>query len=249
MEPNQEWQELVSELFEKHYRSLRNYALSLTHNEDDADDLLHDAYLRLVEHAQNYDARRSFTAYAKRAIHNIYVSNYVPRRHKEIPLSAFTDSYHKIAAPAEAEAVSPHKISIDICTQSERELIRKNCVSDSLAQRLRIRYEMQFVPITDALRHGRMYYDFVYASLQDLLQAIHEPCHLSSVAREIVQLIHGHGTWIVRCTLADGKLIVHDAPLVYGLAILHKAKYPLPCGRADRVPCVVLVKEREPANG
>lgn len=248
MEPNQKWQELVSNLFERHYRSLRNYALSLTHNEDDADDLLHDAYLRLVEHAQNYDARRSFTAYAKRAIYNIYVSNYVPRQHKEVPLSAFTDSYHKIAAPAEADVESTHKISVDICTLAERELIRKNCVSDSLIQRLRIRYEMQWLPITDAHRSKRQYYDFVYASLQELQNAIPKLTSVSSVAQEIVQLIRGNGTWIVRCTVEDGQLIVHDAPLVYGLAILHEAKYPLPCGRADRVPCAVLVREPEPSN-
>lgn len=248
MESHQEWQELVSALFERHYRSLRNYALSLTHNEDDADDLLHDAYLRLVEHAHNYDASKSFTAYAKRAIYNIYVSNYVPKQHREVPLSAFTDSYHKIGAPAEAEVESTHKISSDICTPSERELIRKNCVSDSLANRLRIRYEMQWVPIVDALRSKRMYYDFVYASLQELLQAATATCSLRSVAMEIISLVQGCGTWIVRCTVENGKLIVHDAALVRALAILHEARYPLPCGRPDRIPCAVLVKGSKPSS-
>ena len=248
MDTDKDWRNELSTLFERHRKTLRRYALSLTHNDADADDLLQDAYLRMLGHAQNYDPNRNFSAYAKRVIHNIYVSVYVPQKRREVPLSAFTDSYFAVPSPLEMDTDTPEGISTDICTPSELELIRKNSVSEALAQRLRLRYEMQWLPITDALRSKRQYYDFVYASLQDLLQAIPEPCPLGSIAREIVQLIRGNGTWIVRCTVDDGRLIVHDAPLVYGLSILHKVHYPLPCGRADRIPCAVLVREPEPAT-
>lgn len=57
-------------LVERYEARLLRYAQSLTHDADDAADVVQEAFIKIYEHLQSYDSRRSFSSWAYRIVHN-----------------------------------------------------------------------------------------------------------------------------------------------------------------------------------
>lgn len=60
----------------KYKSGLYSFALSLTNNMDDADDLLQDTILKILSNKDNYIEKGAFNSWACTLMHNIFVNNY-----------------------------------------------------------------------------------------------------------------------------------------------------------------------------
>lgn len=233
------------QLFERHSRALYNYAAHLTHDDEEARDLMHDALVRILQRGEQYDFNRSFIPYAKKVIYHLYITERLPRRNREVLLSAFSESF-----PFPTRSSEERVVSTDILTERELEAVRKNSVSQALTQRIRLRYDRQWTPITDSLRARGGYYDLVYVPLSELLAAVpnEKACPLTDLATEIRRLLAGQSVGIVRGLVLEGQVILMDSPLVCALKLLLQRRLPIMGVQTHRVPCVFFVATAQSAS-
>lgn len=57
-------------LVERYEARLLRYAQSITHDADDAADVVQEAFINIYEHLHSYDSNRSFSSWAYRIVHN-----------------------------------------------------------------------------------------------------------------------------------------------------------------------------------
>jgi len=67
------------ELIRRHGEKAYNFAYRLAGNEQDARDLVQEAFARALEHQERYDESRPFDAWLNRILHNVYLDGI--RRH------------------------------------------------------------------------------------------------------------------------------------------------------------------------
>ncbi len=108
-----------AEILQAGYR----YALALTHDRHEAEDLVHDAWLKLHERSRLFRGR----GYFLRTVRNLFVDRY--RRNRRILLEPFNDEY-------EANAVhgSPAQSGGDVSGEFSPYSVSDPVLSDALAQ-------------------------------------------------------------------------------------------------------------------
>ena len=70
----------VAVLFERHHVALFRYVLTLTGNRAISEDLVQEAFVRVIKHARSYDGRHSFAVWIYGMARNAYFDLYRKRR-------------------------------------------------------------------------------------------------------------------------------------------------------------------------
>ncbi len=88
---------------------LRIFAKQLTGNEEDANDLLQETYLKALVYREKYVNHNNFKAWVYTIMKNIFINNY--RRHKKIrTIVDQTDNMYFLNSGAEDRASNPESI-------------------------------------------------------------------------------------------------------------------------------------------
>ncbi|ESR25922.1 sigma-70 family RNA polymerase sigma factor [Lutibaculum baratangense] len=83
--------------------SLRRYARALTRNDEDAEDLVHDALVRAYERRSSYDERRNLRTWLFSILHNVFVDG-----RRAAASRATRDERAMMGAPAHADPEQEH---------------------------------------------------------------------------------------------------------------------------------------------
>lgn len=84
-------------LIEKTYeydKALRQYALYLTSNRDDADDLLQDTYLKVMQNNDYFKADTNLKAWVTTIMKNTFINNYRRKQRAKIFIDQTEDLYY-----------------------------------------------------------------------------------------------------------------------------------------------------------
>ena len=71
---------LVSELFERHHRSVYGYFMRMTGNRELSEDLVQDVFLRILRYRETYHPQSSFTAWMYGIARNAFIDHTRKRR-------------------------------------------------------------------------------------------------------------------------------------------------------------------------
>lgn len=85
-------EEFEKDVIESH-RALENYAIYLTKNQEQADDLLQDTLLRILTSIDKYEDQGCFSAWAKKVMKNVFIND---KTNKEKHKRTFVDGYSYI---------------------------------------------------------------------------------------------------------------------------------------------------------
>ena len=106
--------------FKTNRNFLRALALKLSRNADDADDLLQETWLRVIENYSGYDNRNKFRAWASVIMKNIFVNNFRKNKRQgqsvdveEAHVSVYDDSDYLLVKGDIYKAISqlPHEMA------------------------------------------------------------------------------------------------------------------------------------------
>lgn len=74
--------------------SLRNFAMHLTHNSDDAEDLLQDTTLKALDNADKYADGTNFKGWVFTIMRNVFINNYRRTSRANTIVDSTADLYH-----------------------------------------------------------------------------------------------------------------------------------------------------------
>ena len=106
--------------FKTNRNFLRALAMKLSRNKDDADDLLQETWLRVIENYSGYDNRNKFRAWASVIMKNIFVNNFRKNKRQgqsvdveEAHVSVYDDSDYLLVKGDIYNAISqlPHEMA------------------------------------------------------------------------------------------------------------------------------------------
>lgn len=92
----------LSLAFNSHKPALQNFAFSFTKNNDDADDLVQDTFLKAIRYSNLYTEGTNLRAWLYTIMRNTYINNYrmTSRRNKIIDTTEELQSYQLIKSSA-----------------------------------------------------------------------------------------------------------------------------------------------------
>jgi len=96
--------ELITRVL-KYDQGLRQYAYSLTLNYDDANDLLQETYLKVIQHSDYYKEDTNLKAWVYTIMKNTFVNNYRRKQRSKIVVEQSEDLYHLnnfVSSPSDA---------------------------------------------------------------------------------------------------------------------------------------------------
>lgn len=88
----QEMEEFEKDIIDSH-KTLENYAIYLTKNQEQADDLLQETLLRILTKINKYEDQGCFDAWAKKVMKNIFINE---KNSNEKHKQTFVDGYNYI---------------------------------------------------------------------------------------------------------------------------------------------------------
>ncbi len=106
--------------YEKNNSFLKSLALKLSKNQEDAQDLLQDTWLRIVENSGDYENRNKFRSWASVIMKNIFINDYRKKKRQgvnvdieEVKLCSAINSDYLLANEDIYKAISelPHEMS------------------------------------------------------------------------------------------------------------------------------------------
>jgi RNA polymerase sigma-70 factor (ECF subfamily) len=84
----------IPEQLEKISQTLRSFALKLTGNEMDAEDLYQDTTMRIITNAEKYLQGTNFKAWAVTIMRNIFINNYRKRVRRNLIIDQTPNNYY-----------------------------------------------------------------------------------------------------------------------------------------------------------
>jgi len=87
-------------LFERHHRPLFRYFISMTRNQEIAEDLVQDVFVRILRYRSTYDAKQSFTAWMYQIARNANVDQAQKRRGEVIGIDEFLERGTEPVSPS-----------------------------------------------------------------------------------------------------------------------------------------------------
>ena len=99
--------ELFSEIIDRYEKKLLRYAITIVHREDIATDIVQDAYIKAYTNLQGFDAKKSFSSWIYRIVHNEAI-NAIKKYKREVPLPMDMDV--RSADDIESEYISAERV-------------------------------------------------------------------------------------------------------------------------------------------
>lgn len=108
-----------------HISGLRRYAMALTRNASDAEDLVQECLCRAIERARPWREIKDVRAYLFSILHNLYIDRVVKTRHRNAALPDQMIEQRLTAAPTQQETVELRELSraLDRLSPDQRQLI------------------------------------------------------------------------------------------------------------------------------
>lgn len=107
-----EQERILREKLVKIYKALRNYALTLTHNKEWADDLLQETSLKIMNNYQQYHEDGFFMPWAKTIMKNTFLNDVkVINKHSERIVDGYDYYNNESVHPMVAESDVPYTIN------------------------------------------------------------------------------------------------------------------------------------------
>lgn len=118
-------------LFERHYRALFRYFLSMNRNRELSEDLVQDVFFRMLRYRASYDPRQSFTAWMYQIARNANVDQAQKRKAEVVGIDEFDERRPEPASgapgPEEIAAkdqnVALLKRALEMLPQEKREIL------------------------------------------------------------------------------------------------------------------------------
>ena len=118
-------------LFERHYRPLFRYFVSMNRNRELSEDLVQDVFFRMLRYRASYDSNQSFTAWMYQIARNASVDQAQKRRGEVVGIDEFDDRRPEPAsdAPGPAEAAEKQqdiallRRALDRLPEDKREIL------------------------------------------------------------------------------------------------------------------------------
>ena len=115
-------------------QSLRAFAIKLTGNPVDAEDLYQDTAIRIITNAEKYNAGTNFKAWAVTIMRNIFINNYRKRSRRNLIIDQTPNSYYIDSANKSVENDGEHAMSFG----------ELNGMVESLPDEFRVRFLMAY---------------------------------------------------------------------------------------------------------
>jgi RNA polymerase sigma-70 factor (ECF subfamily) len=105
-------------------RGLRKYAYSLTKDKDDADDLLQDTYLKVLQNEHSFEQKTNLQAWVYTIMRNTYVNDYKRKQRERMFVDKYPDLYHLsnyVSSPSDAADSCYHLKEINNTIEKTKE--------------------------------------------------------------------------------------------------------------------------------